>query len=178
MVGTMLQQPYYIIGTIYDKDFCIIKKKFTQNFRFQSFKRVYESIKMSLYSTIIASAEPVGRDNPLPWIDDLFDQLARCAVFSKIYLCYWYHQLKVGDEDMAKTAFQTRYGYYEFLVMPFELTDAFTVFINLMNQVFKEYFDEFIIVFIDDTWCIPRTRKIIPSIYGQYYNNSKRKSFM
>ena len=79
---------------------------------------------------------------------------------------------------MAKTAFQTRYGYYEFLVMPFELTNAFTVFINLMNQVFKEYFDEFIIVFIDDTWCIPRTRKIIPSIYGQYYNNSKRKSFM
>ena len=61
MAVFMLHQPYYVISIIYDKDFRI-KKKFTQNFRFQSFKRVYESMKMSLYSPVAAAAEPLGRD--------------------------------------------------------------------------------------------------------------------
>ncbi|GKB68711.1 putative reverse transcriptase domain-containing protein [Tanacetum coccineum] len=87
---------------------------------------------------------------PLPRIDDLFHQLQGSSVYSEIDLRSGYHQLRVMDEDITKTAFRTRYEHCEFQVMPFSLTNAPAVFMDLMNRVCKPYLDKFVKVFIDD----------------------------
>jgi hypothetical protein len=87
---------------------------------------------------------------PLPRIDLLFDQLAGAKVFSKIDLRSGYHQIKIRPKDIPKTAFTTRYGLYEYLVMSFGLTNAPTHFMYLMNSVFMPELDKFMVVSIDE----------------------------
>ena len=80
----------------------------------------------------------------------LLVQLQGTSVFSKIDLTFGYHQLRIKESDVPKTAFKTRYYHYEFLVIPFGLMNALVAFMDHMNRVFHPYLDQFVIVFIDD----------------------------
>ncbi|GJU65812.1 putative nucleotidyltransferase, ribonuclease H [Tanacetum coccineum] len=96
---------------------------------------------------------------PLPRIDDLFDQLQGSQYFSKIHLRSGYHQLRVHDDDIPKTAFRTRYRHFKFTVMPFGLTNAPAVFMDLINIVCRPYLDKFVRVFIDDILIYSKTQE-------------------
>ena len=87
---------------------------------------------------------------PFPHIDDLFDQICREMIFSKIDLRSGYHQVRIKDEDIFETAFITRHRHYEFVAMPFGLTSALTSFMCLMNNVLSKYLDKVVVLFLDD----------------------------
>jgi hypothetical protein len=87
---------------------------------------------------------------PFQRIDELFDYLWAAWIFSKIDIIFGYHQVRIEEEDINKIAFRTRYGNSEFTVVPFGLLNAPIVFMRLMNGVFKNYLDKFVIVFLDD----------------------------
>jgi hypothetical protein len=87
---------------------------------------------------------------PLPWIEYLFDQMKGASAFLKIDLRSGYHQLKIQESDIPKTIFHTRYGLYDYTVMSFMLMNVPIYFMYLMNKVFMEYLDKFVVVFIDD----------------------------
>src|SRR3954470_23613816 len=87
---------------------------------------------------------------PLPRINVLYDQLAGCSVFSKMDLRLGYHQIKIRNEDIPKTDFTTRYGLYEYTVMSFGLTNGPATFSRMMNSIFMEYLDKFVVVYLDD----------------------------
>ena len=87
---------------------------------------------------------------PLPIITDLFDQLNGARYFTKLDLRSGYYQVRIAQGDESKTTCVTRYEAFEFLVMPFGLTNAPATFCTLMNQVFHEYLDQFVVVYLDD----------------------------
>ena len=101
---------------------------------------------------------------PLPWIDNLFDQLEWASWFSKIDLRFGYHYMRVREEDIPKTAFRNLYGHYEFVVMPYGLTNAPVIIMDLLNRVWRPMLDRSVIVFIDDIWSIPKPRSNMRSI--------------
>ena len=94
------------------------------------------------------------RKYPLPKIDDLFDQLIRENIFSNIDLRSGYHQVRIKEEDIHKTTFKTMYGNYEFVVVPFGLTNAPVVFMCLMNGILRNCLDKLFIVFLDDIFIL------------------------
>ena len=96
---------------------------------------------------------------PLPRIDDLFDQVGEARIFSNIYLWSGYHQVRIHDKNIHKTAFHTRYGHYEFVVMSFGLTNAPTKFMCMMNSIFSKYLDKFVFVFIDNILVFSKSRE-------------------
>ena len=104
---------------------------------------------------------------PLPMINDLFDRLQGAKVFFKIDLRSGYHQLKIREQDIPKTAFTTRYGLYEYTVMSFGLTNAPAYFMNMMNKVFMEFLDKFVGSLMT-FWSTRRTKRNIRSICVWY----------
>jgi hypothetical protein len=96
---------------------------------------------------------------PLSRIEDLFDQMKGASVFLNIDLRSGYHQSKIQESDIPKTAFCTRYGLYEYTVMSFGLTNAPAYFLYLMNKVFMEYLDKFVVIFIVDILIFSKTEE-------------------
>nr|GEW46918.1 putative reverse transcriptase domain-containing protein [Tanacetum cinerariifolium] len=126
--------------------------------------------QVKLQIDLVPGATPVARVPSSPWgapilfvkkKDGTFRMCIdyRSRIYSKFDLRAGYHQLRVREKDIPKTAFRSRYGYYEFQVMPFGLTNEPAVFMDLMNWVCKPYLDRFMIVFIDDILVYSKSRK-------------------
>jgi hypothetical protein len=123
---------------------------------------------------------------PLPRIEVLFEQLRGARVFSKIDLNSGYHQLRIHEEDIEKTAFCTRYGHYEFIVMSFGLTNVLAAFMEAMNRMLHEFLDDFVVVFLDDILIYSKTEeeherhlRIVLSALrkNQFYGKLKKCAF-
>jgi hypothetical protein len=101
----------------------------------------------------------IKNNYPLPWIEDLFDQMKGASVFSKIGLRSRYQQLRIRESNIPKIVFRTRYGLYEYIVMSFGLTNTPTYFMYLMNKVFMEHLDKFVVVFVDGILIFSKTKE-------------------
>ncbi|GBG87866.1 hypothetical protein CBR_g46022 [Chara braunii] len=121
---------------------------------------------------------------PLPRIDDLLDMVQGCTIFSKVDLKSGYHQIEMAEEDVHKTAFKTKYGTYEYLVMPFGLCNAPGTFQTEMHRNFRPYLDKFMVVYLDDIVVFNRTARehaehlalVLQSLRDSQYKINREKS--
>ena len=103
------------------------------------------------------NAISVKNSYPLPRVDNMLDRLHGASVFSKIDLRQGYHQIRIKEPDIEKTAFRSRYGHYEFTVVPFGLTNAPATFQRLMHDIFRQHLDSYVIIFLDDILIYSKT---------------------
>ncbi|KAJ9527530.1 hypothetical protein QJQ45_025738, partial [Haematococcus lacustris] len=96
---------------------------------------------------------------PLPRVENMLDRLHGATVFSKIDLRQGYHQIRIAPEDIPKTTFNTRYGHFEFTVLPFGLCNAPATFQRIMNDIFRQELDDHVIVYLDDILIFSRTQE-------------------
>jgi hypothetical protein len=101
----------------------------------------------------------IKNKHPLPRINDMFDQVGGPNFFSKLYLRSAYPQVRIKEEDISKTTFRIRYGHYEFVVILFGFTNTPTNFMCLVNNIFSQYLDKFVLVFIDDILVYSKTKE-------------------
>jgi hypothetical protein len=87
------------------------------------------------------------------------DRLVGSKYFTKIDLFSGYHQIRIKEEDIPKTAFRTRYGHFEYVVMPFGLTNAPAIFMTLMNNVFYEFLDKFVVIYLNDILVYSKSKR-------------------
>jgi hypothetical protein len=122
----------------------------------------------------------------LPRIDVLFEQLRGANIFSKIDLNSGYHQLRIREEDIEKTAFSTRYGHYEYIVKSFGLTNVPATFMEAMNRMLHDYLDDFIVVFLDDIFIYSMSKEeherhlslVLEALWkNQFYAKMKKCAF-
>src|SRR5204862_5042939 len=112
-------------------------------------KKKYVSLRIFIdYQAL--NSQTIQNRYTLPQIDELFDRLHGAKVFSKIDLTSGYYQIAIDPKDRYKTAFRTRYGHYEFNVMPLGFTNAPATFQTLMNDIFQDLLDICVIVYLDD----------------------------
>lgn len=95
----------------------------------------------------------------LPRIDEFVDRIGKSCYFSKIDLKSGYHQILMEDSDKEKTSFATRYGHYEFCVLPFGLCNAPATFMSFMNDIFHDYIDKFMLIYLDDILIFSNTEE-------------------
>ena len=112
-------------------------------------KKKYGTLRLCIDSGQLNNAT-IKNKYHFPRIDDLLDQLKGTRIFSKIDLRSIYHKVRINEEYISKMTFRTRYGNFEFVIVPFGLSNSPTIFMFLMNGVFKEYLEKFVIVFLDD----------------------------